>query len=95
MKKALSFLLLLAACGPMTVAEAERQCIDRALLAKQPRGEVMLGVRSDGKAAAGLDVTVSSDFLMGRDPSAVFDSCVMAKSGELPSRPLVQQPGWR
>ena len=95
MKKALSLLILLAACGPMTVAEAERQCLDRALLAKQPRGEISMGVRSDGKAAAGFDISVSSDYLMGRDPSAVFESCVMAKSGQLPSRPLVQQPGWR
>jgi hypothetical protein len=95
MKKAIAAFLLLAACGPMTLAEAERQCVDRALLAKQPRGTVSFGVGSGGKATTELDVTVSSDFLLGRDPSAVFDSCVMAKAGELPSRPLMQQPGWR
>ena len=94
MKRLLS-LLLLAACGPISLQDAERQCFDRARLAQQPRGEVSVGVNSDGKAAGGVDLSISSDFLMGRDPSAVFDSCVMAKAGEPPSRPLYDYPGWK
>jgi hypothetical protein len=86
---------LLAACGPMTLAEAERQCFERARLAKQPRGEVSVGASSDGRTAAGLDVEISSDFLLGKDPAAVYDSCVMNKAGEPPSRPLYLRPDWR
>jgi hypothetical protein len=87
--------LLLAACGPMSLAEAERQCFERARLAKQPRGEVSVGASSDGRTAAGLELNVSSDFLLGRDPSAVYESCVMNKAGEPPSRPLYMRPDWR
>ncbi len=87
--------LLLAGCGPMTLAEAERQCFERARLAKQPRGEVSVGASSDGRTAAGLEVNVSSDFLLGRDPSAVYEMCVMQKAGEPPSRPLYMRPDWR
>jgi hypothetical protein len=87
--------LLLAACGPMSLAEAERQCFERARLAKQPRGEVSVGASSDGRTAAGLELNVSSDFLLGRDPSAVYESCVMNKAGEPPSRPLYARPDWR
>ncbi len=88
-------LLLLAACGPISVADAERQCFERARLAQQPRGEVSAGMNSAGKASGGLELTVSSDFLLGKDPSAVFDSCVMSKTGEPPSRPLYMMPGWK
>ena len=95
MKRVLLPLFLLSACGPITVAEAERQCFERARLAQQPRGEFMIGAGSDGRAAAALDVEISADFLMGRDPNAVYESCVMSKSGEMPSRPLYQMPGWK
>lgn len=88
-------LSLLVGCGPMTLAEAERQCFDRAWLAQQPRGEVSVGMNSDGQTIGGLELEVSSDYLMGRDPSAVFESCVMAKVGQPPSRPLYDMPGWK
>lgn len=87
--------LVLGACGPMSLAEAERQCFERARLAKQPRGEVAVGVGSGGRTSAGLELNVSSDFLLGRDPSAVYESCVMQKAGEPPSRPLYARPDWR
>lgn len=86
---------LLAGCGPMTLAEAERQCFERARLAKQPRGEVSVGASSDGRTAAGVKLSVSSDFLLGKDPAAVYESCVMQKAGEPPSRPLYMRPDWR
>jgi hypothetical protein len=91
----LALLLVLAACGPMTVPEAERQCFERARLAQQPRGALTLGASSDGRKSAGLEVHVSSDYLMGNDPSAVYESCVMAKTGQPPSRPLYMRPDWR
>lgn len=87
-------LLLLIACGPISVAQAERQCLERARLAQQPRGEVSVGMTSEGRVAGGFELEISSDFLTGQDPSAVFESCVMSKSGELPSRSLSQMPGW-
>jgi hypothetical protein len=87
--------LVLAGCGPMSLAEAERQCFERARLAKQPRGEVSVGASSNGRTSAGLELNVSSDFLLGRDPSAVYESCVMNKAGEPPSRPLYMRPDWR
>lgn len=88
-------LLALAACGPMTVEQAERQCFERARLAQQPRGSVGVGASSDGRKAASLELHVSSDFLLGRDPSAVYESCVMQKSGQPPRRPLYMRPDWR
>ena len=87
--------LVLLACGPISLAEAERQCFERARLAKQPRGEISGGASSDGRTAAGLELNVSSDFLLGKDPSAVYESCVMNKAGEPPSRPLYMRPDWR
>ena len=88
-------LLLLSGCGPMSLAEAERQCFERARLAKQPRGEVSVGVGTGGRTSAGLELNVSSDFLMGKDPAAVYESCVMNKAGEPPSRPLYMRLDWR
>jgi hypothetical protein len=92
---ALVLLGFLAACGPMTLAEAERQCFERARLAQQPRGEVSVGVGSGGRAAGGIELNVSSDYLLGRDPSAVYETCVVSKSGEPPSRPLYARPDWK
>jgi hypothetical protein len=87
--------LILAACGPISVQEAERQCFERARLAQQPRGEVILGVGSGGRSAAGVELEISGDYLMGRDPAAVYETCVMSKSGEPPSRPLYARPDWK
>jgi hypothetical protein len=85
----------LSACGPMSLAQAERQCFERARLAQQPRGEVTVGASSDGRTSAGLKLNVSSDFILGRDPAAVYESCVMSKAGEPPSRPLYMRPDWK
>jgi hypothetical protein len=93
-KAPLLALAFIAGCGPMTLAEAERQCFERARLAQQPRGEVYFGGSTNG-AVAGIDLTISSDYLSGRDPSAVFESCVMSKAGEPPSRPLYSRPDWK
>lgn len=86
---------LLVACGPITLAEAERQCFERARLAQKPRGEVSVGVGSGGRAVGEIDLNVSSDYLLGRDPAAVYETCVVSKSGEPPSRPLYARPDWK
>jgi hypothetical protein len=95
MRRALALVALLAGCGPMTVQQAERECFDRARLAQAPRGMVKVGTTSEGKAAGGLSLSVSTDYVLGKDPSAVYETCVMAKSGEPPSRPLYERPDWK
>ena len=87
-------LLPLAACGPVPLDQAERMCVEEANLARRPRGEIGLGLGSGGKAIGAFDVTVSTDFLLGRDPAQVFDACVKARSGQFPARSLDAQPGW-
>lgn len=95
MKRIFTLLLVVSACGPVSVEQAEKACFERARLAQQPRGSVGVGVNSDGKAAGLFDVQVSSDFLQGRDPSAVYDQCVVQKSGQVPSRPLYSRSDWK
>lgn len=95
MKRLLILPLLLAACGPVPVQQAERDCYERARLAQQPRGMVKIGGTSSGTIAGGLDLSISSDYVLGKDPSAVFETCVMAKSGQAPTRPLYDMPGWK
>ena len=87
--------LLLLACGPVPLPQAERECFQRARLAQQARGGVGAGVGSGGNAVGRIKLEVTSDYIMGRDPSAVYDSCVVQKSGQPPSRPLYSFPEWK
>ena len=89
-----ALLLPLAACGPMSVQNAEAMCFERARLASQPRGEVAAGI-SNGKPAGGFKIEISSDYLLRRDPSAVYDQCVLQKSGQAPSQPLYSRTDWK
>lgn len=84
----------LAACAPLPVDQAERLCVEEANQARRPRGKIGLGIGSGGKPVGALDVTISTDFLLGRDPARVFDDCVKARSGQFPARALDDQPGW-
>jgi hypothetical protein len=86
---------LLSACAPIPVDRAEKECFERARLTAHPRGMVSLGVGSGGRTAAGLSLSVSSDYLQGRDPSAVYDSCVYQKSGQPPRQPLYTRLDWK
>lgn len=90
--------LLLAGCGPVSVAEAERSCLHNAELAQGPRTEVSIGIVGDSRRVGpytGLEVELSGDYLAGRDPSSVFATCVQRRSGQAPTVPLYEQPGWR
>jgi hypothetical protein len=91
----LAVVLGLAACGPIPVEQAERVCLDEARRAAGPTGKIGLGVTSDQGARARARVGISSDWILGRDPSAIFDRCVLQRSGQMPTRPLAAQPGWR
>lgn len=96
MRRAAVLLLCgLTACGPIPVEQAEAQCFQRARLATQPRGEVFVGLGTGGYARGGVDITISSDYLAGRDPSALYDVCVQQRSGQPPSRPLYARPDWK
>ena len=95
MKRSFILLILLVACGPVSVQQAEKACFERARLAQHPRGTVGVGVNSDGQPSGVLDVQISSDYLQGRDPSAVYDQCVVQKSGQVPSQPLYSRPDWK
>ncbi len=86
--------LLLASCGPIPVQRAERECLEQARAATAPRGKIWVGGNSAGRTGGGVEVTISSDYVLGRDPSQVFDACVMRRSGQRPSRPLIEQPDW-
>ena len=85
---------LVAACAPMSVERAEEACFARARLAEHPRGMVVGGAGSGG-AAGKVRLEVSSDWLRGRDPAALYDSCVFQKSGRFPRRPLYDRPDWK
>ena len=82
--------LALAACDTTVSPErAYEQCSERARLAERPRGSVGLGVGSGGRAVGSLDVTVTGDFLAGRDPYVVYDECFRRLTGAGPTRPLI------
>jgi hypothetical protein len=94
MIRAFGLLLVLAACGPVSVQQAERQCLARAKAATGPQGEVRMGI-SGGQPRGSIKIDVNSDYLMGRDPSAVYDQCVFQKSGQPPSQPLYTRSDWK
>jgi hypothetical protein len=82
--------LLALACGPIPVQQAERECVDRARLAQKPNVEVFVGVNNRGGAVTGGGFEMSSDYLRGRDPSAVFTECVKSRSGQFPTRSFTE-----
>ncbi|MDB6452373.1 hypothetical protein [Falsirhodobacter sp. 20TX0035] len=95
MRAAALLLLAVAACGPIPREDAEAACFRRAELALHPRGYVEIGTGSGGHTYTGVEINASSDFFMGRDPAAVYQTCVYNKSGEMPTRPLYERPDWR
>lgn len=95
MRRALVLLpAFLVACGPVSLEQAERECFDRARLAQQPRGTVAVGAGNTG-AAGKISLSISSDYLQGRDPAAVYDACVYQKTGQPPRQPLYTRPDWK
>jgi hypothetical protein len=86
---------LLLACGPIPVEQAERACLERARLAQKPTAEVFIGVNNRGDVLRGGSFGVSTDYLAGRDPSAVFNDCVKSRSGQFPTRSFSDFPSAR
>ncbi len=79
---------LLAACGPVSPELAAKQCTERARAAQGPTGKISLGASNKG-FQSGIEVGISSDFIMGRDPQLVYENCVFDKTGQGPIRPLI------
>ena len=82
----------IAGCGPVPVERAEAICARKADLAGGPRGSVAMGVVGGGgsvRPAGRVHLELSSDYLMGRDPAAVYDRCVVERSGQLPLHPYI------
>ncbi|TBN52833.1 hypothetical protein EYF88_01090 [Paracoccus sediminis] len=95
---ALALIGIVAACGPVPVEQAELTCLRDAELAQRPRTNVAVGIGTgfdgDTRGFGSVSVDLSGDYLMGRDPSQVYDRCVQRRSGQPPRRPLADQPGW-
>lgn len=81
-------LALLAGCGPMSPEAAALQCEERARAADGPTGEFGIGIGSDGVKSK-IEIGITSDYIAGRDPYAVYDQCVRQLTGQGPIRPLV------
>ena len=84
-------LALVAGCAPvlMSPERSADQCEERARAAQGPTGSVTFGVNSESGGFGGASVGVSSDYLAGRDPLAVYNQCVYRLSGQAPIRPPV------
>lgn len=81
--------LALSACNtPMTPERAADRCEERARAAQGPEVGVTLGANSDSGPFASGSIGISLDAIQGRDPIAVYESCVMNLTGEMPIRPV-------
>lgn len=72
---------------PPTPEQAAARCEERARDAQAPNVGLTLGVNSNSGAFTKGSIGISSDFIRGRDPLAVYESCVFDLTGEAPIRP--------
>lgn len=79
--------IAIAGCAPVTPERAADRCEERARAAQGPEIGLTLGANSRSGTVAGGSIAISSDALRGLDPLAVYESCVMNLTGELPIRP--------
>lgn len=84
----LALLPLVAACAPqpMDPVRAADLCERRAQEAQAPTGRVGVGVNSNSGGFANLSVGVTGDYLAGRDPIEVYETCVRERTGAEPIR---------
>ncbi|TDL82000.1 hypothetical protein E2L08_04465 [Palleronia sediminis] len=73
----------------MSPEAAARLCTEQANRASGPYGAVSVGVGSGGRASTDFVIGITSDALAGRDPQAVYDDCMRARSGQGPIRPYI------
>lgn len=86
---ALALLVPLASCDlpPPDPETAALRCEQRARAAQGPTGTVAVGINNRDGLRSGASIGVTSDFLAGRDPLAVYQDCVVRATGENPIRP--------
>lgn len=87
--------LALAACAPVPVHLAERQCYEQLAPAAPLSGEAGMGVSSDGNFHSSLEVNLRLGSRVTGDPSAAYNRCVMNRSGQMPTRPFWSWAGGR
>lgn len=76
----------LASCGPkapMTEERARAQCSERAAAAAGPQTTIGIGIGTGG-TSAGISIGLSADYLAGRSPDEVFDTCMQQLLGQTP-----------
>jgi len=80
--------VVLSSCtAPVISSEvAATRCEARARAAQGPTGEVVFGVNNRTGASTSASIGISSDFMQGRDPNAVYDRCVLEMTGAGPIR---------
>lgn len=79
--------VLATACTPVSPERAADICEERARAAQGPEVGLTIGANSnDGPFASG-SISISSDAIRGRDPIAVYESCVFNLTGAPPIRP--------
>ena len=78
---------LLAGCGPMTPERAADLCEARAQQAAGPTGRIEIGASNRSGPFVGGEIDITTDALLGRDPLAVYESCVFDRTGQAPIRP--------
>jgi hypothetical protein len=81
----------LSACAdpkPISVERAMAQCTQKARSATKPDVSVGVGVGTGGKVSGGIGIGLSGDYMRGTPPEEVYETCVIAKSGEKPTQPL-------
>ena len=79
--------LLVTACTPMSPERAADICEERARAAQGPEVGLTLGANSESGPFASGNISISADAIRGRDPIAVYESCVFNLTGEMPIRP--------
>lgn len=73
----------------MSPENAAKLCEDRAYAALGPTGSIGISHSSSGKTQSHIQLGITSDYIFGRDPYDVYESCVHDKTGQGPIRPLI------
>nr|WP_252734475.1 hypothetical protein [Octadecabacter sp. B2R22] len=83
--------LPVAACAaaPATPERAAEICEEKARAAQGPTGSVSVGANSNTGPYSDVQISLTSDYLAGRDPNDVYAECIYDQTGAAPIRPLV------
>ncbi|PUB16385.1 hypothetical protein [Yoonia sediminilitoris] len=88
-RAALVVSLAMSACAPTppTPEQAAQRCEERARAAQGPEVGLTIGANSESGPFASGSIGITSDFVRGADPLAIYESCVMNLTGQPPIRP--------